>query len=287
MFDNMAIIKVAYLGPKNTYTEKAAKLLFPDAELLPFTHIKKVILAVEEAEVNFGVVPFENIYNGKVIHTLDALTNQSKKSNIVQEISMPITHCLGALKGHSEITQIQSKDQALEQCDAYLSDKYPGAELIAVSSTTLAVNKIIQENLVNAAAIASKEGLNGLGIIEEDICPNNKTRFFVISNQPTKPTGDDKTFISFHPHLTDEAGVLYRCLGPLNKFKINMGDIFSRPDGNSTQRGFHFFIELKGHQEDFLVKSAIEELKKYLDPENKFTDAVRVFGSYPDSHWDE
>jgi prephenate dehydratase len=283
----MRRIKVAYLGPKKTYTETAAQLMFPNAELIPLTHIKRVLLAVEENQVNYGVVPFENIHNGKVIGTLDALTNYAREAEIIKEVAIPIVHCIGALKGHDKITQILSKDQALEQCETHLNEFYPEAEPVAVASTTFAVQRIIQENLVNAAAIASKKGLDGLEVLAEDICPNNKTRFFALGKYPTKPSGDDKTFLSFHPYVTDEAGVLYNCLSPLKLFNINMADIFSRPDKNPKQRNYHFFIELNGHQNDFLVRRAIEDLKIYLDPQNKYPDSVRVFGSYPNSHWDE
>ena len=283
----MTKLKVACLGEKGAYTNTATQLMFPNAELIPFTHTKRVVLAVENNEVHYGVVPFENIYNGKVISTLDTLTNHMRESEIVRELSIPIVHCFGALNKHDKITQVLSKDQALEQCETYLSENYPKAELVAVANTVHAVERIIKENMINAAAIASKKGLDGLEILAEDICPNNKTRFFALSKNPTKPTGDDKTFLSFHPYVTDEAGVLYRCLSPLSLFNINMGDIFSRPDRNQIQRGFHFFIELNGHQQDPLVKRAIEDLKIYLDPKNKFPDAVRVFGSYPNSHWDE
>ena len=283
----MTKIKVAYLGPKNTYTETAARQMFPDAELTDKEHIKLVMLAVESGETHYGVVPFENIYNGKVINTLDALSDHAQESEIIGEVAIPIVHCFGALTGHEEITQVLSKDQALDQCDSYLAENYPRAMRVAVASTSTAVERIIKERMLNAGAIASKKGITGLEVLAEDICPNNKTRFFALGKYPTKPTGDDKTFISFHPHITDEAGVLYRCLSPLNLFSINMGDIFSRPDRNQIQRGFHFFIELNGHQQDTPIKKALESLRFYLDPQNKYPDAVRIYGSYPNSHWDD
>jgi prephenate dehydratase len=285
----MEKIKVAYLGPKNTYTETAAKEMFPGAELVPLSHIKRVMLAVENDDIDYGVVPFENVYDGKRPDVIDALKDCTQESEIVRETFIPILHCFGALKGHGEITQVFSKDTALSQCDAFLSDKYPDAEPIAISSTAGGAKRIKEEGLSNAAVIASKEAIqdNGLELIAEEICPDNRTRFFALSKYPTKPTGDDKTFISFHPHVIDEAGVLHSCLTPLKIYKINMGAILERPDKNPIQRGYHFFVELNGHQQDFLVKRALEDINIYLDPENKYPDVLRIYGSYPNSHWND
>ncbi len=279
--------KVACLGNKGAYTHSAAELMFAGAELATYAHVKNVVMAVENGEVDYGVIPFENIYNGKVIGTLDSLVSLTRQSSIVRELATPIVHCFGALKDHGQITQVMSKDQALEQCEAYLSENYPQAEQVAVANTVLAVERIVKEQLKNAGAIASKKGLEGLEILAEDICPNNLTRFFALGKQPTKLTGDDKTFISFHPYVTDEAGVLYNCLSPLKLFNINMADIFSRPDKNPEKRSYHFFVEINGHKEDKLVKRALEDLKLYLDPQGKYPDAVRIYGSYPNTHWDE
>ena len=282
-------MKIAYLGPGKTYTEKVSKELFgnsSDAEFIALGHIKQVISAVEDGTAEFGVIPIENYQNGKVIHTLDALIKQSNKAKIIIEKTIVINHCIGALQEHKEIKNIFSKDQALEQCDIYLTDKYPNAEPIAVSSTAEGVQRIVREKLLDCAAIASKEALisAGLEVLEENICPNNKTRFFVLSLNGTKPTGDDKTLIALHPPKKDESGVLYSCLSFFAMYKINLEDLLPRPDRKGA---YYFFLELDGHEKDRFVKITLENLKAYLDPENKFPDAVRVFGSYPNTHWKE
>lgn len=280
-------MKIAYLGPEKTYTEKVALELFgklSNVEFISLKHIKQVISAVENKNADFGVIPIENYQNGKVMSTLDAFIKYTSKSRIIMEKTIVIEHCIGALGGHREIKKVFSKDQALEQCDSYLTDKYPDAELIAVSSTSEAVRRIVSENLKDSCAIASKESLlsNGLEILEENICLNNKTRFFVLCNKETESTGDDKTLISLHPPKKDEPGVLYSCLSFLAMFKINLEDLLPRPDKKGA---YYFFAELNGHEKDKFVKLTLENLKAYLDPENKFPDAVRIFGSYPNTHW--
>ncbi|MBP7708664.1 prephenate dehydratase, partial [Candidatus Pacearchaeota archaeon] len=223
-------MKIAYLGPKGTFTEKISKELFPNEELIPLQPIRNVIFAVENDKADFAVVPLENFYNGEVRETLDSL-NECQKAGIIQEKSLEIVHCLGALKEHQNISKILSKDQALEQCSHFLMDKFPEAQTIAVSSTAEAVRKIKSENILDSAVIASKEAIleSELEILNINLVPNNKTRFVVIGKTETKPTSDDKTLISIHPPK-DKAGVLYGVLGFLANAKINLEDIKSRPD---------------------------------------------------------
>ena len=280
-------MKVAYLGPENTFTGVAVRKMFPTAELVDVRHIKEIVLAVENGSTDMGVLPYENIVEGHVTQSLDALTKYLRHAQVVRELALPIVHCFGALKNHRDILEIYSKDQALSQCDEWLSDHYPNAEPISVSSTATAAQRIISENLVHAAAIASKRGLKGLEVLAEDILPGNRTRFFAIGKAPTPPTGDDKTLLALHPSEKDKPGLLYHSLSPIELLGINMGDILSRPDRKIIGRSHYFVIEIMGHESEVHVMEAVREIKAYLDIQNKFPDAVRVLGSYPNSHWED
>ncbi len=275
-------MKIAYLGPPGTFTEKVTRELFPNENLIPLQPIRNVIFSVENNDVDFSIVPLENFYNGEVRETLDSL-NECEKAKIIQEKALEIVHCLGALKDHSKIDKIFSKDQALEQCSHFLMDKFPLSQTIAVSSTAEAVKKIKSENLLDSAVIASKEAIlnAGLEVLEINLVPNNKTRFVVIGKDETASTGEDKTLISIHP-AKDKAGVLYGVLGFLANSKINLEDIKSRPDKKS---GYYFYIELDGHQNDENVKQALDSIKSYLDAENQHPDTIKILGSYKNSRW--
>ncbi|MEK6885895.1 MAG: prephenate dehydratase domain-containing protein [Nanoarchaeota archaeon] len=278
-------MKVAYLGPAGTFTERAAKDLFPNSELVAIQPIRGVVFSVEKREARYGIIPLENFYNGEVRQSLDALT-KCAHTQITQEHSTKIVHCIGALKPHGMIKTIFSKDQALEQCSDYLFQNYPYAMEIATSSTAEAAERIAREKLLEAAAIAPKNALikSGLEIIAEDIVPNNRTRFAVISQNYTESTGDDKTLLAVHPPIKDKPGVLYNTLGFISGFEINLEDIKSRPDG---REGYYFYVELDGHVKDRAVKMALDAIRFSLDPKDKYPDAVKVLGSYPNTHWKE
>jgi len=277
-------MKIAYLGPEKTFTEKAAKAMFPDsATFIPLSPIRKVINAVESKEVHYGVVPIENFYNGEVRETLDSLTD-CVHTKIVNEKAFEIIHCLGALKSHKEITKIMSKNQALEQCSKYLCKNYPHAITISTESTSLAAETIEREQLENSAAIASETALKntGLEILASNICPNNKTRFVALSTSSTKSTGNDKTLLAYHPPFKNRPGTLHTNLGIFANLEINLEYLQSRPDGSG---GHIFYIELKGHRDDKPVKLALDSLKYALDPKNKNPSVLKVLGSYPNTDW--
>jgi prephenate dehydratase len=276
-------MKVAYLGPANTFTGTAARNLFPQEELVPLLPMRNVVMAVENGRFQRAVVPLENIYNGHVIHTLDSLT-RCEHTKIIQEKSLEVVHCLGALSNHKKITRVYSKDQALEQCDDYLYTNFPEAELIAKASTAEAAEYIVKQKELESAAIAPEAALrkSGLEILATDLCPNNRTRFIVLGRDKTHPTGDDKTVLAIHPPARDEPGVLADCLNIIKSQHINLENIYSRPDG---KKGYFFYAELDGHEKDEKVRTAILALRYSLDPEHQNSDTIKILGSFANSHW--
>ncbi len=64
--------KVAYLGPRATFTHMASMQKFGSSpQYVPVNSIKDVFSEVERGRANFGVVPIENTTEGVVNHTLD------------------------------------------------------------------------------------------------------------------------------------------------------------------------------------------------------------------------
>ena len=90
--------RLAYLGPAGTYTEEAALLYDPTAELEPFPTIGAIGLAVSSEITDEGIVPIENSLEGSVTFTLDLLIQESQLS-IFQEVLLPIDHYLDGEPG--------------------------------------------------------------------------------------------------------------------------------------------------------------------------------------------
>ena len=101
--------------------------------------------------------------------------------------------------------------------------------------------------------------------------PDNTTRFAVIGQHMSPPSGDDRTSLLVFVH--NKPGSLFDLLKPLAQRGISMSNIESRP----SRRGvwdYVFFIDIDGHRDDELVREAITEIEKA-------SAMVTILGSYP------
>ena len=268
--------RIGFLGPVGTYTEEAALKYEPKGNLVPYSTITEVGLAVSSGETDEGVVPIENSLEGSVTFTLDLLISQSGLS-IAREIILPIEHFLMTAAGtrSPDIQVIYSHPQALAQCHNYLLRTFPQAQQTASLSTVAAVADM-QASRLPAAAIAPRRAarLYDVEIIGQNVQdnPNNVTRFVVLAQSDHPPTGPDKTSIclSFEE---DAPGVLYEALGEFARRNINLAKIESRPTKESLGR-YIFLIDCEGHREDPLVEEAIDAVSRRVS-------MLKVLGSYP------
>ena len=104
-------MKIAYLGPKGSFSHHVVQTAFPKEELHAFTD---VIKAYEQGLVDYSVVPVENSIEGSVHESLDYLFHQAR-IQAVAEIVQPIHQQLMVIPGQSKIEKIFSHPQALAQ----------------------------------------------------------------------------------------------------------------------------------------------------------------------------
>jgi len=268
-------IKVAFMGPKATFSHLAAMQQFGlSAELAPIKSIPSVFEEVEKGKALYGVVPVENSTEGVISHTLDMFVGSSLQ--ITAEILLEVHHDLLSRTGRIEdVKKIYSHIQPLAQCRNWLESNLPGVPAVDVASTAVAA-QIASEDY-SAAAIASElaASLYDLKIVKDKIEDqvNNITRFLVISRKGCDKSENDKTSILFS--VKDEAGVLCRMLEPFAKRGINLSKIESRPFKQKAWE-YIFFLDLYGHVSDPEVAAALEELKLCCQ-------FLKILGSYPRS----
>ena len=268
--------RIGYLGPAGTYTEQAALLFAPDAELQPYPTISAVGGAVVSRELESGVVPIENSLEGSVTFTLDLLIAQSELS-IRNEVVISIDHYLVAPPGVSadSVEVIYSHPQALAQCQAYLGRHFPTAAREASLSTVAAVIDM-QASRAPAAAICPQRAseIYDVQVLARSIQDNsaNQTRFVALAHDDHPPTGHDRTSISF-AFAVDRPGNLYHAIGEFAERNINLVKIESRPTKQELGR-YVFLIDCEGHREEPEVAAALQGLRTY-------TDAFKILGSYP------
>lgn len=268
-----APMKVAFFGPKATFTHLAAMQQFGlSAELVPQKSIPAVFEDVGKGRAKYGVVPVENSTEGMVSHTLDMFMESDLKINA--EVMLEIHHYLLSRTGRPEdIKKVYSHPQPIAQCRDWLAENLPNIPVVDVASTAVAA-QIVSEDYT-AAAIASElaASMYDLKIVRERIEDqvNNFTRFLVIGKKLTEISGDDKTSLMFS--VKDEVGILYRMLEPFAKRGINLSKIESRPLKKKAWE-YIFFLDLMGHINDAVIAEAVQELKQCCQ-------FVKVLGSYP------
>ncbi|MCS6876276.1 MAG: prephenate dehydratase [Aquificaceae bacterium] len=266
-------LKVAYLGPKATFTHQAALEYFGfSAHYAPVSTISDVFREVELGRVDYGVVPVENTTEGVVNYTLDMFLES--ELSIVGEIVIPIRlNLLSTANSLKDVKTVYSHRHAIAQCKEWLRKNMPEVSLMETESTAKACELVME--MEDAGAIASEVAAYTyhLNILAENIQdnPNNYTRFIVVGKRRMKPTGKDKTSLIFA--VKDEAGALFKALESFYKYGVNLTKIVSRPSKRKIW-DYVFFVDLEGHAEDENVANAIELLQERAQ-------LVKVLGSYP------
>ncbi|MDY6932653.1 MAG: prephenate dehydratase [Spirochaetota bacterium] len=268
-------IKVAYLGPVGTFCHIALVEIFGESIIsVSQNTISDVFHEVEMGRVSFGVVPVENSTEGAVTYTLDELLDTDLK--IVSEKFLRISYSLLSLceelKG---VKKLYSHPQPIAQCKGWIRRNLPNAEIHYIDSTAQAAEIATWDKY--SAAIASETSaviysLRTLATNIED-SRHNYTRFLVIGQMDNPPTGRDKTSIVCALKGKDKSGTLYSLLKPFSDAGVNMTKIESRPNKKKKWE-YNFFIDFNGHQDDRVVKIALDEMREE-------TQFLKILGSYP------
>lgn len=269
---------IAYLGPRGTFTEKAARALTADfdAELVPCSTVPRTLDAVRSGEVVAAVAPVENSVEGSVPATLDALVVGSPLL-AVGEAMLPIRFDVLVRRGTTpeKVRTLASHPHALAQVRDWLSRNLPEADRLTASSTAAAVAQV-EAGEVDAAvaaplAIEQHASLERLaeGVADVD---DAVTRFLLLRCPGTlpEPTGADRTSIAVV--IADEVGALNEMLTELSMRGINLSRIESRPTKDRLGE-YRFFLDMEGHVADARVGDALAGLRRRCSE-------VRFLGSY-------
>ena len=266
-------MKVAFLGPEGTFSQAAVLKQFGHSvRTLAVPSIEEVFHDVETGVADFGVVPVENSTEGTVGATLDMLVNTPL--HISGEVELRIRqHLLGRMTDLGAVAKVYSHQQSLAQCRAWLDQRLPGVERVAVASNATAARLAAEEEGAAAIAGDTASEVYGLGILMQNIedRPDNTTRFLVIGRERPGPSGRDKTslLLSSRHH----AGALQELLHPLSRHGVSMTRIESRPS-RRRKWDYVFFVAIEGDYAAAEVAAALAELEQAAA-------WLRVLGAYP------
>jgi prephenate dehydratase len=281
-------LKIAILGPRGTYSEQAAFLFAkrkacPQKELeLVYTTVSNSLRLVQNLQTDYAVVPVENMIDGLIGSTLDALIEFQDFVKVCDEVHLPITHVLAA---HPEtewaaVERIYSHPSPLNQCQNRLEELFPKASLIPVGSTAEAAQIVLADPRRQSAAICSANHAEQQGMaafdfdIQDFAC--NETRFLVCSLQDGRPTGNDRTIVAVR-YGANRPGQLYLTAKYLADAAIDLTFIQSRPYKVKPQE-YVIIFEFNGHKSSPNVETALRNIELQARANNGWK---KILGSYP------
>lgn len=267
-------LRIAYLGPAGTWSHQAALKQFGrSVELVPMASFADIFRAVEKRTVDYGVVPVENSTDGAVTPVMDLFVQSPVK--ICAQLHLKIRNGLLSAIPRDQIKVLYSHPQILGQTRLWIQRNFPNAELVATSSSSRAAEFACEKASDGAAALSSPlcAELFDLKILEEDIQDNsaNTTRFAIIGNQGTEPTGEDKTSILFLLH--HKPGTLVKALECFSRHSIDLTRIESRPS-KVVNWEYVFHVDVLGHAQEEPLSTALKELDEQCS-------MLKIVGSYP------
>src|SRR5690606_3031377 len=269
-------LKVAYLGPKGTFSEEAAIRYYSDASIEPIMYkdILDVLEAVSEEQVDKGIVPIENAIEGTITMTTDGLVNNDVwvEGEAVLPVKLQLLGVKGALL--ENVKEVWSIPPALAQCRNFTRELQ--VETKHYSSTAGAAETLRDEGRLDVGAVASEWAAKtfGLDVLARDIHDNNcnSTRFLVLTKKQIADVQTAAKSMLLITPTEDRPGLLAIILNVFSSLGVNLTWIESRPTKKKLGT-YRFFIEAAmGIQETNLQKAiAILETYGYH---------VRVLGSY-------
>ena len=268
---------VACQGIAGANSQIAADKLFKLANILYFKNFDAVFTAIEKGLCRYGVIPVENSNAGSVNKVYDLM--MSHNFYIVRSLVIHVSHFLMVKPGTklSDIKEIYSHEQAINQCSAFLSG-LEGVRVIPVANTAIAAKMVDESGRTDTAAIAAYPcaKIYGLEILKNNVqnSDNNYTRFICISKDPEIYPGADKT--SLMVTLPHESGSLYKLLARFNSLNLNLNKLESRPlPHKEFEFMFYFDLDAPVYSERFL-----QLMKELPSACSTFT----YLGSYSEVH---
>lgn len=278
--NTIATAKVAFLGPKGSYSHSAARRYasahFEEMTESSCSTFKDVFEQVEKGIVDFGILPIENSSSGSINEVYDLL--QKTNLHIIGELSLPIDHCVLAIADAKleQIDTIYSHPQPFQQCSNFL-EKSPHWKIVYCDSTSSAMEMVASLNEPNVAAMGNKDGgeLYGLQVLEHDFAnqKENITRFIVLARQPVDVSNQIPAKTTILMKTGQQAGALVDALLVLRNHNIVMTKLESRPI-HGTPWEEMFYIDLQGNLNSHEMRTALKEL-------SAITLYTKVLGCYP------
>ena len=278
------VLNIAYLGPEASFSEMARDIFCQKYGIntfsTPLKTITEVVDFVDKNPFTLGVVPLENSIDGTLRIALDSIMyTKNPNIRILSEVVLPIEYCLlSRTTEFYSITGIIGTPYLLGKCQEFIKHELP-LNLNIIENTTMSecARNLSNYNLTYGSIGNRKTAETfRLNILKENINDDktNQTKYILIGNFETSPTGNDKTTVAFATSNTP--GALLEILKIFLENDINLTYISSQPSKDDMEE-YIFIVNFNGHINDEKIKKALSTIKTK-------TVFYRILGSYEKSH---
>lgn len=281
MSDFENIKNIAYLGPECSFSEMAKDKFCEKHKWqgfsIPLNTIGEIVDYVAQNSIDtIGILPVENTLDGTIRESLDRIIlSKNPNIRIISELTLPIEYCL--LSKTTEFYSIMgliATPRLIGKCQNFIKNELPmNLDIVEAPSMLESAQDLRNHNLTYASIGNKKIAENCmLNVLKENVHDdkNNMTRYVLIGDVETKPSGHDRTTIAFR--TTNEPGALLEILKVFLEHRINLTYISSRPSKVEIQE-YIFIVVFEGHIKNPNMLEMIEDIK----PKTSF---FRCLGSY-------
>ena len=278
--------RIAYLGPRGTFTEQALRTLpgVAEADPMPCSTVIVALDAVRSGEADAAVVPIENSVEGSVPVTLDELAT-GEPLMIVREMTVPVAFSVLVRPGTraEDVTAVGTHPHAAAQtrrwvaaapagCGGRARDVDGGRRRGArAQPRRRRPAGLAGGDLGAGRGRALRPGGARRGCRGQPRRRHPLRRGLAARAPRRRPTGRDKTsLVAFM--RDDHPGALLEILEQLTMRGVNLSRIESRPTG-AALGNYCFSIDAEGHVADRRVGEALMGLRRICAD-------VRFLGSY-------
>lgn len=265
--------KVACQGVEGAYSQIATEKLFSLPEIGYYPSFDAVFSAIESGECRYGVLPIENSTAGSVKKVYELMLKH--EFHIVRSVRIKIDHNLLAKKSAklSDIKEIISHEQAINQCSAFLNS-LDGVKITVAPNTAVAACTVAESDRNDIAALSSRfcaelYSLDTLAGAVQDM-GNNYTRFICISKEAEIYPGADKLTLMLVTQ--NKPGALYSVLSCFNALGVNMTKLESCPIPERDFESMFYF--------DFTVSVYSPLLERLLCELEARGERYKLLGAY-------
>lgn len=286
VFMNTNPQRVAFLGPRGTFTEQAlqemqdAGYVSADAHRLPADTPREAMDMVRAGRADFACLALESSVDGPVSQTEDALA-YGQPLQIYREHIVPIVFSILVRPGTrlEDVRTFTTHPVAEAQTREWRQRFLPNAEFTPASSNGAAAQAVAEGKADAAAAPARAGEIHGLAALARSVADveGAATRFVLVGRPglPTPRTGNDRTGVIFRLH--NRPSSLVDALAELSVRGVDMSRISSRPirqEDGAVMGMYMFHVGVVGHIDDAAVGEALAGLRRN-------TESLRYLGSWP------